>query len=269
MEDRMRNLWVTRDDPIAGWVADLTPLQPEPQVLLDWLQKVLAEGERCEVFKVRAAPLADYVWAKDGPLASYLRQSFADTGVVDLFHFSTSQLKVMGDSQFQALARMAYFDAEGRLAEADVADLGLLLRSVRPADFEVNWGLFHRCFPLLITGPKVALGNLQPAIAADKPEAIRVRFRIFSDIWFPWVLGFLEDSFDVNRMYDNRLLSERHTPRLNRFLSFVSDLTKALGGTWQLDQEESNTVSAFMLADEGIRFDVEPPAVWPIDQDSR
>jgi len=35
------------------------------------------------------------------------------------------------------------------------------------------------------------------------------------DIWLPWVPGYFDPS-DRETFYDNRLLAERHTPRLKK-----------------------------------------------------
>jgi len=255
----MKNRWVTYDDPIAGWVADLSSLRNNAPALMEWFQKVLEAGEMQEVFKVRQAPLAKYSWAKDGPLSQFLKRGFDESRVVDLFHFSTSQFRMIDNSRFQVFARMAYVDADEQLVESDVDDLGMLLRSLRPVEYQESPGLFDRCVPLLITGPKIDFNDPQHSIWPGRRDEILVRFRIFSDIWFPWVSGYLEEVFDVDKMYDTRLLAERHTPRLNRFLSSVSTTTKAMGGTWQLDEDDSRTILQFMVSTEGIRLDVEPP----------
>jgi hypothetical protein len=256
----MRNLWVTQNEPMATWIAHLSPLRHEPQRLLDWLQTVLEAGEEYAVYMVREAPLANYEWDKNGSLPTYLEAQFHQTGNLDLFHFASSGLRQINQSRYRAFARLAYYDLDGCLVETDVDDTGMLLRYLRPDDVDVAAGLMSRCLPLSITnGSKINFRDSKDSIWDLKVDQIRIRFSIMSDIWLPWVRGFLEEVFDPERRYDNRSLALRHTPRLNRFLSLVSDKTLELGGSWELDSEDSRRNLSYMLGSSGIHLDVEPP----------
>jgi hypothetical protein len=80
-----------------------------------------------------------------------------------------------------------------------------------------------------------------------------------SDIWFPRVPGLLEKKSWITKNYlnhslycpiveyrkgfDNQPLANKHTPRLNRFITSVAQAVAKMGGEWlsqeyELDEEE-------------------------------
>jgi hypothetical protein len=61
-------------------------------------------------------------------------------------------------------------------------------------------------------------------------------------------------------MFDNRALAMSHTPRLNAFLRDVARCTKALGGTWEVDHEETGKAARQWIDEDGIRLDAPMPA---------
>lgn len=257
----MRNLWIVQDKPRATWIADLSALSHEPSALVDWLRTVIGAGEENEVYTVRRAPQIGYDRAGNGALKEFLERIYSESRIVDLFDFAASGSRRIDGVWFQSSARVAYYDSNGLRVEADVDDLGELLANLRPADApeaEPAGLMVRRLPPLEILGAKVDYRNPQGSVWTYTPGRIRVAFRIFSDIWFPWVRGFLEQRVDVHRFYDNRPLAQCHAPRLNRFLALVSETTRACGGTWEIDEEDSRVMS-WMLAETGIRLDVEPP----------
>lgn len=256
----MKNRWVSLDNPMASWVADLSTRRHNAESLLSWLRSILTAGDECAVYSVDEAPTAGFRRAIDGSLTDYIERQFNASMSIDLFQFARSGMRPVNGSRFKVSARMAYVDADGRIAESDIDDLGMLLRNLRPADVASAGSRMSRCPPIEITGPKIDFGAPERSIWTPKPDQVKVRFNIYSDIWFPWVRGLLEDKFDVNSWHDNRSLTQFHSPRLNRFLESAAEATRACGGTWELDEEDSR-VMAWMLTDTGIRLDVEPPGV--------
>jgi hypothetical protein len=56
--------------------------------------------------------------------------------------------------------------------------------------------------------------------------------------------------------YDNSELALRHTPRLNRFLRRVKELTLEYGGRWELSDDQKNDIYYWpMLSEDGIILD--------------
>lgn len=246
----MRNHWVSGKEPLAVWAAYLSNIRHDPKSLLNWLHAVLSAGEEFAIYTVKKNLSIEYQRDRDGLLFDHLDKTFEVKGVVNLFHFTYGH-------NCRPFARIEYFDQQEQLREGDIDDLGLLLRKLRSADFETAGALMSSCSPLYIWGPLIDFRVPKNSDWNYLSENIKVEFSICSDIWFPWVRGFLEDIYDPNRMYDNRMLAERHTPRLNRFLRLVEEATLLHGGKWELDQEQSPRELRFMLGNQGICLDVE------------
>ena len=87
----------------------------------------------------------------------------------------------------------------------------------------------------------------------------RVRFGLYSDIWCPWVLGFLEEDWPAptpREMFDNRELAGAHTPRLNRFLAAARQACLGAQGEWLLEEPKPGAESyRFMVDEVGILLD--------------
>jgi hypothetical protein len=82
-----------------------------------------------------------------------------------------------------------------------------------------------------------------------------VYFYTYSDIWQPWVRGLLEEDQEIDARFDNRPLAERHTPRLNSFLSRVQELTQAMGGEWRYLPDDSKFNWTGLYWEGGVRMD--------------
>jgi hypothetical protein len=260
----MRNLWVTHDEGLAEWVADLSNLSSEGERLFEWLRIVLDAGQRHEVYIVREAPLVGYSSTEERSFTDLLEQRFKENGEVDIFHFASSGALTVGSSRFRTAARVAYYDLKGQLTESEEDDLGALLRRFRPEDEREAPNAMLWCPPIEAIGPLIDLQEPTRSIWRGKPGSVRIRFIIRSDIWYPWVIGFLEEEVNVRRRYDNRPLSLRHTPRLNAFLTIARQATLELGGAWELDEERRWDFDG-LLTEEGIDLDVEPPdGVMPV-----
>jgi hypothetical protein len=230
----MENLWITNGDELVEWVADLSVAAADPHRLLAWLRRVLTAGERYEVYSVREAPLAGF---HSGSLFALLEQRFEHEGVVDVGHFASSGTRRIDGRTLRSAARMAYVDQHGDVVEDGVENLGALLRSLRPDDVPVSAGLMVDCPPLDVAGSLIDFAHPERSFWRGPAGRVRVRFSLRTDIWFPMVIGFLADTTDVTPTHDNRPLAERHTPRLNAFLTEVRAATLDLGGRWDLDEE--------------------------------
>jgi hypothetical protein len=253
------NHWVCRDIPLASWVADLSSLRHDDRALADWLRAVVDAGERFAVYTVHDAPLIEFRRPDHGPLGSYLELRRKSEGLIDLFHFASSGARAVDGRRFEVTGRMAYFE-EGRVTENDVSDLGRLLARLRPADVQVAGSLMSYCPPVLADGPLIDLEDRGRSFWTGKPGCIEVRFEICSDIWLPWVKGFLDEEFGRGIWYDNRPLTERHSPRLNNFLLAVAEATNGAGAPFELDAERTLSTHAYLVSAKGIQLDAQPPA---------
>ena len=85
-----------------------------------------------------------------------------------------------------------------------------------------------------------------------------VRIELHSDVWFPWVFGSAHPEADHKRMFDNRELCARHTPRLNAFLAAVGGAAQAAGGTFGVDPDTTGFRARDWVTNDGVRLDWEP-----------
>jgi hypothetical protein len=254
----MDNLWITYGDQLVEWTAELTPAADDPAALFGWLRRVLTAGERDRAYEVHEAPLAGYRSPRDGALIDHLERRFAAEGVVDVGHFASSGMRAVDGGTLRVAALLAYADDRGEVVEAAVENLGGLLRRLRPGDVTESGGLMVDCPPIDLAGPLIDVARPDRSRWHGRAGLVRVRFTIRSDIWFPWVIGFLAPPVDVTRRHDNRPLAMRHTPRLNAFLAEARAATLELGGRWELDPEIRFALPG-MISEEGVRLDVAAP----------
>src|SRR5262249_53060529 len=151
----MTNRWITKDEPLVTWVADLSSRRDQPELLWSWLRGVLEAGEQQQIYSVQESPTVHYRSERDGPFTSFLERRFQQSDDVDLFHFAGSRMRRIGSSRFRTVARVAYYTADGRLIEDDIDDLGALLRRLRPHDLQFAPAFMKHCEPLVIGGPIV------------------------------------------------------------------------------------------------------------------
>ena len=257
----MKNLWVSQNEPFATWNIKLTIKRNEPELLLQWYQKVLRAGEMTEVYKVRKASQPNYCWPQDGFIGDHLIRQYQDTGVLDLFDFATGGR----DKSATILARVASFGWQGQFLETDEEDLGEALASLRPEDnTKANEYYMRSCNGVTIHwGELIDFRDPTAPIWTFPKDNLEVQLKLYSDIWFPWVYGFMEDEYEhaEHFRFSNHELAGRHTPRLNEFLHSVREATLAMGGTWELgrEPEETHRTLLFMVDEDGIHLNAKLP----------
>lgn len=249
MSDAERNRWVSYRDAIATWVVELPP----DRDLTAWLIGAVGTLEEFPVWSVEQAPLIGYRRESDGPLGPFLARRAERNGVLELFTFSSYAPDDQLGGEFRVVGRMAWYDAAGGLATGLVAGVGELLAGLRPDDVLRAGGMMSPLPPLWITGPTLRAG--EPA-----PRSVRVRLRIHSDLWLPWVHGFLDDASAVGSYFDNRELADQHAPALNAALASLGRSARELGGALHLDEDDTAAVAAGWVDDAGIRLDAAPPS---------
>jgi len=89
---------------------------------------------------------------------------------------------------------------------------------------------------------------------------VAVLIGIHSDIWFPWVYGSAHPDADHRRMFDNRELASRHTPRLNGFLGEVAAAARRVGGGFGVWPDGTGMRAINWVDDDGVLLDWEPEA---------
>ena len=114
--------------------------------------------------------------------------------------------------------------------------------------------LWYHLPALNITGPAIPTRDPERFTIAINRLQTYVSIRLYSDIWFPWIVGLIDETHDLAKRFDNRALAQRHTPRLNRFLCAAREATLAAECPWSLNRDPDALRSDchFMVNDEGI-----------------
>lgn len=260
----MRNLFIQVEQPFATWVADLAAVVASPERVLDVVVAVLEAGERHEVFVPVAAPLIGYERARDGDLGAWLRERFAETLTVDAFAFTGAAMLPDHPSSSHVTAKLAMYDASDHRVERVVANVGVPLRESEPVPGSLGEGFSRPFPPVRITGPKLAYTRARDGYALTSPaRSTAIRIALHSDIWFPFVFGSAHPLADHQRMFDNRALASRHTPRLNAFLQEVAQAVRAAGGAFAVDEDETGGNARTWLDEQGIHLDAPAPGLMP------
>jgi hypothetical protein len=115
--------------------------------------------------------------------------------------------------------------------------------------------------PVRITGRRYA--GIRTGVPVDnRPNRLPVALLIHiqSDIWFPWVYGSAHPEADHIRMFDNRELANRHTPRLNAFLGEVAAAARGAGGRFEIWPDDTGGRAFAWVDDESVLLDWLPQA---------
>lgn len=230
----MRNLWIQTEYAFATWLADVTPVMRDPETLIALLERIAMLGIDQQVF------------VADVSLADELRLAWDHGHAVDCN---------LGRGR-RISARVAWYDARDQLTEGLVDDLGQLLRTFGPFPISIPDGLMEfGSPPLRISGYRIVYTHapLTASVSTQYPRTIG--FSLYSDIWFPFVDGSAHPWYDGKRLFDNRELASRHTPRLNRFLAETKAAVIEVGGTWATDDDERSDLMAPWIGPHGIRLD--------------
>ena len=110
------------------------------------------------------------------------------------------------------------------IEDVSTSDVGALLSQLRPTR--------HR--KAVQSAPPIVIGGGVHDLS--QTDEILVDICLETDLWFPRVIGFLEDvpdEEDTPDWYDNSEVAHRHTPRLNAFLADVHEATIRAGGSWR------------------------------------
>ena len=218
-----RNHWITFvNDIVVRWGAFLPAPRGDVDGLIQFCVNVVEVGARYDVYRAVRIPAAQSYVASLQSFEDYLRTQATERGRVPLFP---------GDHrpgpELWTPARIAFYRDE-EIVEAEVGDVGALLRELRP-DKIGTAGMFMRS-----ASPVSVMGS---SVDVNDDQEVRIQVRLDTDIWFPRVMGMLEDIPEDELkpdFYDNRELAKRHTPRLNAFLNELRRSAVALGGRWEV-----------------------------------
>ncbi len=239
----MINYWMARANTLfAEWEAVFSPpsTMGDLQSLLRFAKGLLEAGEQEAVYQIieTRRPL-DFTKSPDWGYAQFLDKMLVETEILPLFDLGLGVAENY-NGVLRTPARLCYYNLEDELIEAEVENVGLLLESLRPDD--ADWGsiFMEGVGPVTLLSRPVSLKEI--AEVTKQPRSVQIKISLRTDIWFPQVLGILEGdqplSPNSSKWYDNRELANCHSPRLNRFLFKVHELTSELGGKWRLNPAE-------------------------------
>ena len=231
-----KNYWTTlKRSSAACWFVTLPPLASGGiEKLLLFVSGLVEAGEQENVYRIVQTKNSPELYSKShkDSYLEYIIRVMEKTNVLPLFS-GEGELTPTGIGHFQALSKVCYFDLAGSLVEAENRDLGLLLEQLRPEKKQYSMGYMSHVAPITINGlSKIEIQN-------TKNNPIYISIKLETDIWFPLVVGFLEDRepfLNLENLFDNRELALQHTPRLNRFLSSVYNLVQELDGEWEMSE---------------------------------
>jgi hypothetical protein len=245
------NYWVATNYAFAVWRAQFITGQDEQgiQQILNFVREVIRAGEKEEVFRLLeiGQPYPIYHFDIDGLYVDFLKKHVQANSTIPLFELGTFIYPSSEGGQLRTPGKICYYTSEQEIAESEVENVGTLLRQLRPDDDEIVAGFMMPIAPLHISGRISQVGEKQ---------RITVSISVHTDIWFPWVMGVLEEDYSAKSnqsRYDNRALATCHTPRLNHFLTRIRETTLELGGTWEIDTDAPSYMS--MVTEMGISLE--------------
>jgi len=237
-----RNYWATYRDPVAYWVGKLPPpAKVGMERVFAFARHVLDTAERERVMRVIGVPALPSAKSEGEPSWFELtRIWFEREGRLDLFPGYGSMPERFGGGLLRLPARLEYYHGD-RIVEVDVEDVGDLEKSVVTARGGDPEGI-RFTLPIVLNGS--AYDEDGEAPGRPPTRELPVSLSLYTDIWFPRVVGFRVGD-DAGRdpearhpargrdgLMDNSALAARHTPRLNRFIETLRDAILELGGTW-------------------------------------
>jgi hypothetical protein len=168
--------------------------------------------------------------------------------------------------RLQGVTKVSCYNINGKLVEkyVDSEELGAYLYNYHQGEIGDHQSLFYRQFLYRYKSCMSVHDHLEPE--GDRGGCY-LNIYLNSDIWFPILKGSMErkvgitTNFEADRIgkytggFDNRELANRHTPRLNRFISAISKKVIEMGGEWSIGADVSPEYRDQMTAT-GIKLDV-------------
>ncbi|MGB3205942.1 MAG: hypothetical protein WBB28_13210 [Crinalium sp.] len=236
-----RNYWATEKPgfSFASWEIILQYPSDKNSMnkLLNLYKKISEVGEENDIYRVIEKPYK----FEDLPTYKY-------ANYLEKFFLLENQLCSIGGGsfvEFDRYSKIAYYDRDNNLKENYIKDVGSLMIETRNIDIEMTPDRFMRKTPpIYISEGYISDVNNY----SNHLDTINIYVDLYTDIWFPWLVGILENddcathsiSHSVlSKAYDNRELAHHHTPRLNKFLSEVYRLVLDYGGEWEIGEEYS------------------------------
>lgn len=243
-----KNFWVTiENESFAHWKTTFSRnIRLSIKQLIDFILRIHNLGayyNTCDIIGHGKLKNLDY--------STVIQKQLENVSQLTVFDLSVPQSDE--DDFWYAMGAINYF--ETFIRDRQMKDVGQLLRQLKPdkvQQFATTYMV--SAAPVSLKGfevHKLEDGNL----LINTNETIEINLN--TDIWFPWVVGFMEDKPAQSQedMYDNRQLALRHTPRFNDFLYSLRTLTDSLDMAWELKHVHPSY--NWMVNENGINLDIE------------
>ncbi len=180
------------------------------------------------------------------------------------------QLKTGGTPTYirriQSMTKLSYYEKSGKVVDKYIGaqELGEILYNYHLGNLGQYQSDYSKRFLYPDYGGLKFYECLEPQHSS---EGSHIDIILTSDIWFPVVSGSVErkvgiwDNFGADEVayyqggFDNRELANRHTPRLNRFLSALAAKVAEMGGGWSIGADVDPKYKEQMTLT-GIKLDV-------------
>jgi hypothetical protein len=213
-----RNYWICDPEHFGGWEIEFPKFESLDQIirLKDYMAKVLTIGKEERILNIGSSHSLQML---DVPLLPYIEQVewlVEHRQVLQFFaYLHVSDAEISGF--------VSYFGKQGEIVEAEIRDMWELSRQLNPPKYEPVEA--PRTPPVGIRGR----GHIKTDRSESLERSIQASIYLRTDIWFPKLAHWR--NYTVLR-FDNRELAYRHTPRLNKFVIRLRELTLQWGGTW-------------------------------------
>ena len=238
------NYWMSsRDVKFGSWwieFKDRQMLDPERQMA--FYTRFLEAGERERVLVVKQTEEElpfPYHESMGISYSQHLKQvgHYEDREMHFLDGISGSISKTIITSH------LCYYDSDGRLMEGEIDDVAQLLEEVRAADIE-----YAQCRDVYPNHPIKIYTDWQTPDYDGSESSLVLCIGLNTNIWFPQVCSRFHRGIETESgnyssedATNNLELARCHTPRFNRFLAEVKQLTLEFGGEWKLGECRSES----------------------------
>ncbi len=237
-----------------------------------FLKTILEVGQQEEIFQIFVEEEEFHQFVRDvdsGILPTpYLEELFSGVDYVERAGELMANNLPEYIHNIQGMIKVSYCEKNGQITDKYVGeqDLGKILYNYHLGslgDYQSN-----SCYGKTYLHPYYGcLTFYEYLIPEYAREWCYVKIMLTSDIWFPIVKGSLEKKVGIWHMlgadeaayyeggFDNRELANRHTPRLNRFLSAIAAKVIEMGGEWSIGEDVDPKYREQMTLT-GIKLDI-------------
>ena len=235
------NSWVVSKSHIFAEWALRFPVGSSAADILNILRRILNLAEKESILNLD--------WVQEIPKGK--SEVLGDASLRHLLSLLDANSQPKGDLGFSS--EVSVYKDNVRIVKEITRNLGATLRDSISIKKLTNSLLNEYSANL----PPVSLSVTFPHELNRPKTTAEVAFLIStnSDIWFPYVVGYLEDfpATSIASMHDNRQLAYRHTPPLNRLLKAIREITLATDLQWVLQQTHSEYIH--MVSEVGISLE--------------